>query len=272
MRGGFTTVIIMTHPGGTLRFTKPPVRGVSLTVFFAPIEGLLLTSLAPLVSEVKKGFPVVKERFAEMPWIFEDLDDDEVPNFDDDAFPFPYLTFANGSGQAINFQNDRFRLTWSFSDGDEYPGFEALRAQLDEHLSHFARHVAKEIGEGVAVSHVAVRYDNELGASVRPMDVMLRAYGIEAGAQSPSPHATDLKDATFHATVLRYAEGRAEEVYVISRHLDAGTTLGLRSTSRRPQPSKEGWGDLLDAAHDNLITVFDSLTTQVQKEKWGPIS
>lgn len=259
----------MTHAGGTLRFTKPPVRGVSLTVFFAPIEGLLLTSLAPLVSEVKKGFPVVKERFAEMPWTFEDLDDDALPSLDDDAFPFPYLTFANGSGHAINFQNDRFRLTWSFSDGEGYPGFDALRTQLDDHLGLFVRHVAKEVGEDVKVSHVAVRYDNELGDDASPLDVMLRAYGIEAEQERRPSDASELKDATFHATVPRRAESRTEEVYVISRRVDTSTTLGLRSTSRRPEPSNGGWGDLLDAAHDNLINVFDSLTSRAQKAAWG---
>lgn len=271
-RGAVTSVITMTQTGGTLRFSSPPVRGVALTVFFAPIEGLLLTSLAPLVAEVRKGFPVVKERFPEMPWAYEDLDDDEpFPLPDSNTFPFPYLSFANGSGHSINFQSDRFRLTWSFSDDEDYPGFDELMSQLGEHLDHFVRHIDNELGAQLAVSHVAVRYDNELGADASPAHVMLRAYGVNEGEFNLGSDALRLQEETFHATIPQFADERIEDVYLISRRLEDGTTLGLRSTARRLEPSNEDWRELLIAAHDNLIEVFRRVTSPAQKSQWGVI-
>jgi hypothetical protein len=46
----------------TLRLERPPVRVIALTVYYAQIKGPLLTKLAPLVADVKKGFAVVSER------------------------------------------------------------------------------------------------------------------------------------------------------------------------------------------------------------------
>lgn len=48
----------------TLRFERPSVRVIALTVYYAQIKGPLLKSLAPLVADVKKGCAVVSERFA----------------------------------------------------------------------------------------------------------------------------------------------------------------------------------------------------------------
>lgn len=267
---GVSTVRNMSIPGGTLRFERPPVRGVALTVYFAQIRGLLLTSLAPLVAEVKKDFPVVSERFAELPWKYDTEDDAPIPLPEDDAFPFPYLSFGNGSGHAVNFQDDRFRLTWTFSDGADYPGFDELSRQLGVHLDTFAEHVRSEAGADVSISHVSVQYENQLGDTAAPIDIALRAHGVQCDAVA-SETAQNVQEPTFHATMPFEFDGGTAEVYLLSRRDDNGTMLGLRSTARLPEPADTDWRALLHRAHDNLISTFDRATSMQQKTDWGII-
>jgi uncharacterized protein (TIGR04255 family) len=258
----------MTISSDALRFSRPPVRSVSLAVFFDKIEGLKLTSLAPLVTEIKKRFPQVQERFAELPWVLEEDDDasDIVPP---GYLPFPYLSFANGSGQSINFQDDRFRVTWEFSDGADYPGFEDLRSDLQVHLRQFADHVATEVGSELATRHVRVRYDNDLGSSSSPSEVMLRSYGSDPVALETNSKGLTLVEPTFHATVPVEDDQVQTEVFVLAVEQESETRLTLRATARAVEGAElDCWG-LLESAHSTLTGTFDQLSSDEQKQSWG---
>lgn len=259
----------MSTSGDALRFSRPPVRSVSLTVFFDKIEGLKLTSLAPLVTEIKKRFPQVQERFAELPWVLEEADDDASDIVPPGYLPFPYLSFANGSGQSINFQDDRFRVTWEFSDGADYPGFEDLKSDLQLHLRQFAEHVDSEVGSDLATRHVRVRYDNDLGTSATPLEVMLRSYGADARVLPSDEQGLPLTQPTFHATVPVKGSISNTEVFILAVEDDQLTRLTLRASTAGVAGSGSDCWTLLDTAHNTLTQTFDQLSSVDQKEIWG---
>jgi len=52
-----------------VRFTQPPVREVSLTVLWDPLEGLLAADVGSLLSRLRDKYPRISERPAMPPWV-----------------------------------------------------------------------------------------------------------------------------------------------------------------------------------------------------------
>jgi uncharacterized protein (TIGR04255 family) len=252
-----------------LRFDHPPVRSVSLTVYFEAVQGMLITSTGSIVEAIKSDFPIVVERFAELPWV---LEDDEDADFEVPDLPFPYLSFDNGSGHSVHFQDDRFRIQWAFTDGHGYPGFNVLREQLSEHFTLFEKQVQVLTGQSPRISHVQVRYDNPVDAPVT-LDVMLRAHGIDTMSGTPLVLSNPITDAVFHGTI-EFPSDRVKADVAIFASDGAGSASGrlrLLSRARLPKPLVGEWRDLLDQAHENLIVSFGRLTSAEQKTRWGII-
>lgn len=250
-----------------LRFAAPPVRAVELTLLFDPAP-LMLTSLAPLVSELRRRFPTIVERFARVPWSVESASAEGVEYIPEgsDQLPFPWLTFANDEGHSIAFQDDRFQLRWEFGDDRGYPGYDTLRSDLETHFASFVAHTQSSTSVEVAVRRARAEYENSM-----PLDVPWTVARLTFGAQGT---AGDL----LPDLVASHTGGgfHLEDDNIVT-HVDFAAfadpedaSLSLRSTSRfADDTGVDASLSLLDVAHRRLIECFDTLTTSEQQADWG---
>lgn len=255
-------------PATELRFATPPVRAVELTFFFDRVP-LKLTSLAPLVSQLRERFPYVIERFARMPWLTED-DPDAAPSFlgeEAERFPFPWLTFRDDNGHAISFQDDRLMLRWQFETGREYPGYESLRADLEREFGAFVTNAEALTSESVVVRRARAEYDNSIPDRAA-WTVAQRSFSVEGdGAIQPLP---GLQGANSGGLFHFSDEGAVTHVDFAAFSDEADGSLSLRATAEAQDPDASILPfELLDVAHRHLIECFATLTTRGQQESWG---
>lgn len=250
-----------------LAFESPPVRAVELSLFFEAVP-LKLTDLAPLVTALRADFPEATERFARMPWVYENSPEAQ-PGFVEEgagSFPFPWLTFSNNEGHSVSFQDDRFMLRWEFGDDRKYPGYTTLAPQLHAQFQNFVTHAEEHLAQRVEVVRARAEYENEMPEHAA-WSVAQQAYQLKT---SSSPTKIDGLGSTSSGGLFHF------EVNDLVTHVEyaaiseaESNTLSLRSTTRIAESTVSSAVDTLDEAHRNLIACFGKLTSLEQHESWG---
>lgn len=254
-----------------IRFERPPVREVSLTLYFDVIESLRVGHLAPLRQAWRSMYPRVDETVPRPDWaagevgILESLTENS-------PWPFPSVWFGSeDSDSSVRLQHDRFILTWRFSSDDasdaSYPGYDELKPELMMRFDEFGQCLSEEIGESVQVRRIELRYNNEF-YDVRSSD-LIRI--IAAGPNAASEGILDGAD--YSGMRVHYCASSENSdcsvlVGVDSSEQSEGARLFIEVSS--DVADADIW-TVTDTIHDVVLEQFMKLTTEAMRANWRPI-
>lgn len=250
-----------------MRFETPPVRTVVLTVYFNAIRGLQVSHLAPLRQRWREDYPNVAELPPLRPLRRGGDEADLIPV--DGAWPFPYVMYTSRNDQQmIALQSDRFVRSWSFdSEGDPYPGFDSLFADLREKFSEFRAVLSDELEQTASISGYECHYINELGdwdPHATLVGVATRWNGEVSNSTLPPSHYAGLR---FHVDDAEHSELRSE----ISLDLEEdeapvlGVSVRLYEKAETDPESLSG----MTFAHRKALDLFLEFTSLEMQESWG---
>lgn len=258
-----------------VRFERPPVRGVTLSVFFAQIPNLQVSHLSSLREQWRSDYPTTHEAPPRMPRFGDD--DDELVLLPNEPWLFPYLTFATSSGDRIvGVQKDRFTLSWEFGEADDesrpsYPGYEHLRQELDLRLGEFGAQVEREAGGTLTLMASDCRYRNVVeGVSAADLQVGIATgwAGAQAGAHLLAAdwsgfriHQCSTEENNLCATLISI-EGDHDEDPTLVIYVDRDVSDVEDSASLAG----------LDFAHTELIKQFVACSNPALRERWGQLA
>lgn len=260
----------MTQPQtGKVRFTKPPVRSVSLSLFFQSVPGLQVSFFSSLREAWKSDYP----NSAELPPLRPRNRGGEeaviVPV--SSAWPFPYVMFTTaGDQESIAFQSDRFTRTWTFSPDGEYPGFEALAGELALRFEQFSDVVKSETGEDVKVTGSSCDYSNTMPTDLTGPELLV---GVVSKWTTPAGTLPGLN--AEYAGVRFHLCGDDEldgcSINVALDWDEDGAYLGIESSFDVDDLESQDTPRLggLDRAHDKLIATFVEFTSDAMHSEWG---
>ena len=249
------------------RFTQPPVREVSLTVLWEPLEGLLAADVGDLLGELRATYPTIRERTAMTPWT-----EIRVPGIqiiaDKEVLPYSWWMSNEDDDRLVRFQFDRLVFSWRYtSDGQPYPEYPAMKRELVnlfDIVSFWLAGKQSKINLASQVRRVQIDYINQV--DLAPIDLLcgiLTDWSGERGSKLPTQ--SKLLNATWFVE-LDPSDLNETTVKVEFDGLD-GSILTIVSTTDRGQ--KEPYLDSLDRVHDNSYKVFLSITSDQLQQKWG---
>lgn len=251
-----------------LRLARPPVIRVRTTIYFAEVENLTLSELAPFVVEMSQSYPSISEQFP-LPPIG---DDGSVVGFASrsSGLPMPLVSMVADSENEISFQADRLSLSWNFDPlkpDKIYPGFELLREELWQAFSTFEEQL-QSLGHQLAIQASQVLYRNSVNELPGAGVALYLLTGLE---NITARHITD--DRTYAGARLRFPanEGgiRRSVAAGVDSSSDETTVLWIKVLSR-PAGSESAFV-LLDDAHDESIRRFIQFTPGWLRETWGVV-
>lgn len=245
---------------------RPPVVRVRMTIYFEELASLVLSQVAGFVVETRNAYPDVSERFP-LPRI-SDTNGDEGYASSFSGLPFPLVTMtAADSESEISFQADRFSLTWKFDPRESnkhYPGFKALKAELNSSFRRFADSIAAA-GFGLSGLSSQVLYRNSVtelpGAG-------LALFLLTGRDDMTASHVTD--DRTYAGTRIRFPANDERVRRSVSAGVDSpdddSTMLWIKVSS---ESEELGAFELLEDAHAELIRRFIQFTPDWLRTSWG---
>lgn len=248
-----------------VRFVKPPIVNVALTVYFEPIASLQVTHLASLRQAWREAYP----NAAELPPLRAlnrgGDEGDLVPVTS--AWPFPYVMFTSADdGQMIAIQNDRLVRSWTLEENvASYPGFENLLADLTARLDEFRALVQEETGQSLVLAASECSYVNRLPdmpAEEFLVGIATRWRGESNASGFPPSHYAGLR---IHVDDQSTPGLRAD----LAADFDESPTLGLNARYRvqdGEDPALEMAG--LHLAHDKVIEMFLEFTSRQMQDEW----
>jgi uncharacterized protein (TIGR04255 family) len=155
---------VVVNPG-QVRFDRPPVRAVTLGIWFEQISTLRTLDLHSLRTAWLSDFPVVEELAPLVPWVETEPHALAIPSYG--SWPMPTCLFSNDlRDRQVLIHQDRFVLMWKFRHDHHpypaYPGFDTLFRELDSYLQSF-QGALDAAGHGkLSVSRVSLEYTNVL--------------------------------------------------------------------------------------------------------------
>lgn len=263
----YIRVVSTQHDGAkSVRFDRPPVQAVELTVFFEEIDGLQVSHLSALREAWRREYP----------------DSDELPPLRPHnrggaeaavqaigrAWPFPYLMLSTPDGRGgVAIQNDRFTRSWAFTlEADKYPGFATLSADLESRLEIFAEHVRRETDQELTFTGASCMYNNRIdGYTAEQMLV-----GI-ATRWSTKVEAESLRAMYAGVRLHTCSDDALEGCYVnLALDVDGDGCFLIFESERDQRPDDDNLRLAgLDIAHDQLIQKFVEFTSPAMQEEWG---
>lgn len=260
--------------------STPPLTEMALTIQFEPQQRILgpelgrfwercLLSSFPVVEqhnpidqviELERGLPVGGLRL-------------EV------GVPSPRYFFMNEQGdRLVQLQSDRISLNWRrLGDAYDYPHYEVLRAEFEQHASQLANFIIlEELGE-LNPNQCEVLYANtvhhfqstpphrEVGQLIKPWDSDHVGLG-----------GADFEDVRIHARhTIRDDDGKfrgrihlnVDPAYLVAEKQPV-TKIQLTARGWPFQPNLRGAFEFLDLAHDMLRRAFSDVIAEDVQESW----
>lgn len=137
-------------------FSNAPVHRVTLSILFDPINTISSLHLARLKIDWSEELPIVEERTPLAAW-----GSSTSFSFVDNRWPMPACLFwSNDRQQQVLIQDDRFLLTWHFSDDSKYPGFSRLIGDLASRYGAFVDVLRDTESPDPDVKQVSINYEN----------------------------------------------------------------------------------------------------------------
>lgn len=254
----------------SVRFTQPPVREVSLTVLWDPLEGLLAADVGDLLSQLRSSYPKVSERPAMPPWT-----DIKFPSIqvlaDNEVLPYSWWLADESNNRLVRFQFDRIICSWRHTpSGAAYPEYSRMRADLEYLLGvtndwlSSKRPQAGDLAE--QARQVQIDYIDQI--DMAPIDLLR---GIVTSWQElpvlPSHRVSSLLGATL--LVAADQPERDETTVKVESDGSDGSLLTLISATDRDD--NESYLTSLDRAHAHCHETFLSITSEHLQLKWGRV-
>jgi hypothetical protein len=258
-----------------VRFERPPVRKVTLTVYFELSTPLQVMHLSPLRQLWRSEFPETQELAPLAPLGGRHSEVEYVSP--DSPWLFPQLVFSDsGSERQITIQSDRFSLTWAFQAkaADQpspgfYPGYEELRKDLESRLGLFTKIAMAEADARFEYSAIECRYENQIeGYSGSELAVgVLTGWAERSSAVALIP----LNYAGMRLHQCASEENQESAVLVgVDSEIDNLATMFIEVTKKVDEAQAPL--EALDIAHDVLISTFLQTSSASQRENWGEIA
>jgi len=250
-------------------FDNPPVRRVELSVYFKQIQGFQVSHLSRLREQWRGDYPNSAELPPVRPVNRSGEETQLLPI--GSAWPLPYIVWSTEDEErAVGIQNDRFVISWRFSEQSEkYPGFAILSAELEQRLSELKSVVRNETGVELEILGSECGYLNELPET--PANKLL--VGVATKWTVDGADGPDIP-ATYSGIRMHLCNDPALRECVLDLALDLdddGPFLSITSAfdlPDEPQGETLGLGGLRHA-HDRLIETFLDFTSAEMHEEWG---
>lgn len=254
-------------------FEDPPVREVSLTIYFDSIRTMQTLTLAQLRVEWLEDYPKLSEVVPRLPW--KESQNSFVDMLAGDAnWPMPLCEFINAAGdKTIQIQNDRFGIVWRF-DGppDSYPGHQVLADELLSRFGSFERLVGERMELHVSVERVTVGYINYVDG----MTPQRLAVGILTNWSKAVEDNAAIADRC--ALRIGYVQDDENVTAAVASNVRVDPCLALEGAgpaaalsldaTRQVNGSKELVAGL-EETHAAIVKTFLEITTDEMKRQWG---
>lgn len=250
-----------------VRFERPPVGHVHLTLLYALDAQLQVSHLSALREAWRSDYPRTRER----PPSPADAGDEVrfVPR--GSVWPFPYLVFS-AANQSVVIERDKFALTWTFGGGerDEYPGYDALKLELTERFRQFSEALTEELAEAPRIVGSECHYQNDLPAE----DPARMIVGILTKWETDIPPSLGPKDGVYEGFRQHSTSTLDDQVEIVAgidpMEGGPGAALFIETTRTDVDNAEETLGGI-DRAHRVLIDTFLGMTRPDQHQSWGRI-
>jgi hypothetical protein len=249
-----------------VKFVKPPVRRVELTVFFTASGAVQASHVASLSQVWKDTYPKVTERPPTPP---DDDPSDQVSVLNQTShWPIPFTTYSSAvERRSVAFQQDRFQVRWDFDEetGTPYPGFDSLLRTMRNEFEVFSG-TLRENDLTLDVESSECRYVNHI-AGVTAAEL---AVGVLTGWQgSAAPRVSDsgyvgIRLHEFTATG-EDAKHDCSSLVAVDAKEDGSPSLSIIVTHNGGQNELGG----IVHAHAALIETFLKHTSDEQHRMWG---
>lgn len=273
----------MKHPQiQGFRLEDPPIIELVLSVQFEMLPLLGIPELGLLWSEFKGRYPRA-EVHPPVRAIFERFDKVHPPSPEievTEEVPIPRWWFLNETGdQLVQVQRDRFMFNWRRSENSsEYPRFPAVRAKFRQELDIFMEFLlSSSLGE-LRFSQCEVTYIDHIqtGSSWSTHNQIEKVLSVWEPPQAIAD-AIDLEDASFRMRFRIPGNdgkpiGRVRVEFDPALSLQGHKPLFRMNTTARGKPlcdGVDGVFQFFDIAHDWVIHIFRSLTTDTIRREWG---
>jgi uncharacterized protein (TIGR04255 family) len=257
-------------PGTALPdYVQPPLVEVALGVMFRPLAALNFAGLADLRTRWSDDYPVTQQQPPLPPSSI--VGQGAFPMVVEVGAPPIRVWLLNESqDRLVQVQQDRLVANWRATDGaGGYPRYETLRRDFEARWDDFQQFLLERVPGGARPLTVEVTYINVIEPlSAQPVAIsdVLRAHQpisshLDAPVQSNVAYAFD----------LAAIDGYPSQV----------TLSAAPDTSRSPSPlilqisanaaAAEGKQlfEVLDTAHEHVVRLFDEVTTEPMRNRWG---
>lgn len=247
-----------------VKFLKPPVRRVELTLFFDASDAVQGSHVAPLRQIWKEAYPIVAEH-SPLPPDNEPTENISVLN-ENSHWPIPFTRYSSAvNRRSVAFQRDRFEVRWDFDEesGAPYPGFESLLSTMKQEFEVFTG-VLSDSDLNLNITKAECRYVNQM----QGITAAQLAVGVLTEWQgSPS---SQIDDSNYVGVRLHsHSEGENDHscssLVAVDTKEDDDPTLSIFVTHVGGPDDLGGIGH----AHAELIKTFLRYTSEEQHRAWG---
>lgn len=255
-------------PGAAVKFDRPPVQAVYLTLYFRSDGHVQASHLAGLHERWSTEFPLVSEA----PPLRADDDSDSEPVFlsSSGTWPIPFTRYeAVDNDNSVSYQHDRFEVAWTFKPEHEreYPGFDSLFRTFGEKFDEF-RTMLEQAGLNLETTRAECQYNNVISG--------FSDADIAAGLLTNWKAAADeslLRPGFISMRIHACADSRN---HTCDSHIIVDGNTGedepprlVFIVSRTPENADAEPLKVLHTAHDELINLFIRYTPDHLQQKWG---
>lgn len=247
-----------------VKFQKPPVRRVQLTVFFDTSDAVQGNHVAPLRRIWNDMYPIVTEH-APMPH-----DDEPSENFsvltENSHWPIPFTRYSSvADRRSVAFQRDRFEVRWDFDEesGAAYPGFESLRTTMQQEFDIFSA-VLGDSDIVLSITKAECRYVNQM-QGFTAAELAVGVLTDWRGSPGPEADDSDYVGVRIHSHSQEGVDHDCSSLVAVDMKEDSDPTLSIFVTHAGGPNDLGG----IAHAHAELISTFLRYTSEEQHLAWG---
>lgn len=240
---------------------------------FQELPKLRTLDLAPLRVEWRDEYPELQESTPLPPWQASEREAVEFVG-SGVSWPMGLCSLSTDLGdRRIKFQQDRFILHWTFGEGQQYPGYQSLRAELLEKFDQFSKLSHDASGTIPEVKRADARYVNRLSgiSSHEAMTGVLTGWSASSAFPFREPDYSGFRVHYFESEL----DSRVEVLIGVdsivaedaSGELADSSSLLLEAEARVDM--EDNFASRLDAAHDVITKAFLEITSTQMRREWG---
>lgn len=268
----------MSTDTAELYFANPPLKEVSFSIQFEPIEDIHIGYLGLLWNVFRDRYPIVQhadeiahtiEKFGVLPR--------EVPQQLKflKQLPLPRVMYFSADKQfLIQIQKDRFILNWRNFDTDEceYPRYTTLKQRFLDELSIFNDFLNKNDLSSPQYNQVEFTYTNHIDSESHIAKEVFNDV-IDESRYSPS-----LELETFDIKLKHLLKKGNDNIGRMYTSVDLGNRISdgsgvyiLKFTTRTHplEPSLSGAIEVMDIMRNEINNSFSAITTPKMHSLWN---